>query len=169
MEHSNDLVRLCALMHIKNELQTVRHTVRKQEARFQQALAWKRWRVEHRKKRVAANQHVPFVPEPCDRYISKKLKRNSVWELRILFRTAHIANETAKLNISLFTHKHRKEMNAICKRNGWYLCTQSASATYVGIRKLNKETQRYEWAIQGREQLGYIGAVSILESAMVKT
>lgn len=59
-ELNDDLVRLCTLLHMKNELQSQRHTARKKEQRYQTALSSKRFSQERTKlERVATEENNP--------------------------------------------------------------------------------------------------------------
>jgi hypothetical protein len=153
MEHNNDLIRLCALMYKKNELQAMRHTARKREARFADHLYWKK-------------RYITHDPDGPIR-ASKKLMKKSISELKMLVREAHIANELAKLEIGKFTFANRKEMNAICRRNGWYVCTDGHSAYYNGVGYYNEDRSRFTRIFSGRDQVASIGAMQLLEEAMV--
>lgn len=143
-----DLMRLCVLMYTKNELHAKRHSIRRLEAKYIAALRLKRYKSLPQ---TAKSELQIYYIKSLDRIVSKKLKRLSISELRILMREAHIANEVAKLDIAKFTQAHRKEMRDICKRNDWYTPVDSHSAHYDGL------VQRAKPELMGVR--GYIPAV----------
>jgi hypothetical protein len=216
MEQSDkDLVRLCVLMHTKNEFQAMRHTARKQELRYSEALDIKRAMKQkvslERKASAATNVDMKKIADiagitetmsysprrilkqvisaaedctkreiegfkvqaaniriPHSRNTSNKLLKTRSTDLIILKREAHIANETAKLNIAKFTRENRKEMAAICKRNGWTIAMDRYNGYYVGVRKpTDSGDYKASFLVYNRDAIAVQAATQVLEDAMV--
>jgi hypothetical protein len=159
MEQYADLLRLCQLMHEKNEIQGRRHHARKRALRLKAAMTHKahkgKWQrdfnrleltITHLEKRTedwaksdlsnAIIQRQSMLSRKDGYYSgsSKRMLAMSHSDLKIMWYEAHVADNQAKLDIARFTKANRIEMQAILKRNKWVVEMDNTNGHYVGVR-----------------------------------
>lgn len=170
METYADLLRLCQLMHEKNEIQGRRHHARKRALRLQATMHVK---TKRRTKKLGWADDIAKGEVHVPDGVSKRMLKMSHSDLHILWYEAHIADNQAKLDLRRFTKANRKEMHTILSRNKWFVDMDNTNGRYVNVVQEGERTSRFDakYLVQGRDRIQHLAmqahATMDLETALI--